>query len=62
MVSTLEEVGFKEAKDKENNIIISDSTLGNILPPKLKNTSTQYNIMCDCECCIYYKSVHSYLL
>ena len=41
MVSTLEEGGLKEARDEENNIIISNYTLCNILPPKLKNTSTQ---------------------
>ena len=36
MLSPPEEVGPKEAKDANNNIIISDSKLINILPPQLK--------------------------
>ena len=34
MVSPPEEGGLKEARDADNNIIIGDSTLRNILPPK----------------------------
>ena len=40
MVSPPEEVGLKEARDEDNNIIISDSTLSNILPPQLKNMTS----------------------
>ena len=40
MVSPLEEGGLKEASDKDNNIIISDSTLQNIPPPQLKNMTS----------------------
>ena len=29
--------GIKEARDEDDNIIISDSTLRSLLPPKLKN-------------------------
>ena len=29
--------GLKEARDEDNNIIISDSTLRSLLPPQLKN-------------------------
>ena len=36
LVSPPEEGGPKEAKYDDNNIIISDSTLRNILPPQLK--------------------------
>ena len=36
MVSPTKEGGPKEARYKENNIIISDSTLLNIIPPQLK--------------------------
>ena len=62
MVSTLEEGGLKEARDEENNIIIRNHTPCNILPTKLKNMYSRYKDMCDCECCIYTKIMHSYLL
>ena len=41
MVSPTEEGGLEEARDEDNNIIISDSTLLNILPPQLKNMTSQ---------------------
>ena len=41
MVIPPEEGGFKEARDADNNIIISDSTLNNILPPQLNNRNDQ---------------------
>ena len=37
MVNLIEEGGLKEAKNKDNNIIISDSISRNIFPPQLKN-------------------------
>ena len=37
MVITPEEGGLKEARDEDNNIIISYSTLQNIISPQLKN-------------------------
>ena len=40
MVSTPEEGVRKEARYRENNIIISDLTLQNILPPQLKNMTS----------------------
>ena len=40
------EGGLKEARDKYNNIIISDSAPRNILPPQPKNISAHYNVMC----------------
>ena len=62
MVSSPEEGGLKEARDTYNNIIISDSTLRNILPPQLKNMTDQYKVMCSCECCISSKIMHYSLL
>ena len=62
MEITPEEGGLKELKDSDNNIIISDSKLCNILPPRLKNMTTRYKVMCGCECCISAKSMHYYLL
>ena len=50
MVSTPEKGGLKEARDSDNNIIISDSILRKILPPQIKNMTSRYKIMCDCEC------------
>ena len=57
MVSPQEEGRLKEARYKEDNIILSDSTLRNILPPKLNNMNSQYKVICGCECCIYAKSI-----
>ena len=48
MVSPPEEGGLKESRDKDNNIIISDSTLINIIPPQIKNMTSQYKVMCGC--------------
>ena len=58
MVVPSKEGGVDESRDAEDNIIISDSTLCNILSPQLKKINSQYNIMCSCECCISAKIVH----
>ena len=47
LVSPPEEGGPKEAKYDDNNIIISDSTLQNILPPQLNNMTSQYKVMSE---------------
>ena len=62
LVSDLNDCGLNDNREKENNIIISDSTLRSLLPPQLKQNSAQYKVMCGCECCIYAKSIHSSLL
>ena len=49
MVSPPGEGGPKEARDEENNIIISDANLRNIIPPQLKDMNSQYKVMCGCE-------------
>ena len=54
--------GIKDARDEDGNIIISDSTLRSLLPPKLKQMSARYKVMCGCGCCISAKSTHSSLL
>ena len=54
--------GLNEARDENNYIIISDSTLRTLLPPQLKQISEQYRVVCGCECCIYYKSIHASLI
>ena len=41
MVIPIEEGGLKDKRDAEDKIIISDSTLRNILPPQLKNMNDQ---------------------
>ena len=58
-VSDTNDGGLKDAKDEENNIIISDSTLRSLLPPQLKLISSRYKDMCGCECYISAKSIHS---
>ena len=62
MVIPQEESVINEARDADNNIIISYSTLRNILPPQLKMMNSQYKVMCGCECFISAKSMHCYLL
>ena len=54
--------GLKDARDEDDNIIISDSTLRSLLPPQLKQMSARYKVMCGCECCISAKSIISSLL
>ena len=53
---------IKDARDEDDNIIISDSTLRSLFPPQLKRTPACYKFMCGCECCISDKSIHSSLL
>ena len=62
LVSDPNDGGLKDARDEDGKIIISDSTLHSLLPPQLKQMSARYKVMCDCECCIYAKSIHSSLL
>ena len=62
MVIPLEEGGTNDERDTEDNIIIIDSTLRNILPPQLNNSTDQYKLICSCECSISVKSIHSSLL
>ena len=39
-----------DARDEDDNIIISDSTLRSLLPTQFMHMSEQYKVMCDCEC------------
>ena len=55
LVSDTNGGGLKDARDKDGNIIISDSTLCSLLPPQLKKISTHYKIMCVCECLLLLK-------
>ena len=62
MVSLTEEGDIKEARYKQNNIIIFYSALRKILKPQLKNMSVWHKAMCEFECPISYKSVNDFLL
>ena len=62
MVSPSEEGGLKEARDADNTIIISDSTLIKILPPQLNKMTYRYKFVCGCERWISANIMHSYLL
>ena len=57
MVSTPEEGIIKEARDIENIMVISDSTLCNISSSQLKEMTAQYKVMCGFGCCILEKSL-----
>ena len=62
LVSATIDGGLKEARDKGDNIIMSDSTSSSLLPPQFKKMSSRYKVMCGCECCIYAKSINSSLI
>ena len=62
LVSDPNDSGLKYARDEENNILISDSTLRSLLPPQLNQMSARYKLMYGCECCIYDKIINSSLL
>ena len=53
---------IKEARDEENDSIISNSTSRMLLPKKSKQMSARYKAMCGFECFISDKSIHAYLL
>ena len=53
-----EEGGLKEARDEENNIIISNSTLGNIMTPQVKKMYEWYKVLCGYKFFISAKSMH----
>ena len=50
LVSDPNDDGIKDARYEDDNIIISDSTLCQLLPPKLKQMYARYKVMCGCEC------------
>ena len=52
MVSPPEEGRIKQARDADNNFIISDYTLRTVMKPQLKKMSVQCRLMCGCECYI----------
>ena len=54
--------GLKDAKDEDDNIIISNYTLRSLFPPQLKQISAQYKVMCGCEYFISAKIIHSSLI
>ena len=62
MLIPTEESGIEEAVYVENNMIITESTIRNILSPQLRKISAQNKILCCCECCIFAQSMCSYLL
>ena len=59
IVSDPNDGSLKGARDEENNIIISDYTLRSLFPPQLKQMYARYKVIYGCECCIYFKSIHS---
>ena len=46
LVSDTNDGGIKSARDEDDNIIISDSTLRSLIPPQLKQLTAHYKIMC----------------
>ena len=62
LVSDQNDGGLKDARDEDGKIIISDSTLCSLLPPKLKQMSERCKVVCGCECCSSAKSIHLSLI
>ena len=62
MIIPHEEGVIKEARDAEDEIIMSDSILRNILAHQLKKITAQYKLMGGFECCISDKSMYLSLL
>ena len=58
LVSDTNDVGIKDARDEDDNIIISDYTLRSLLPPQLIQMSAGYKVIFGCECYISAKSIH----
>ena len=58
LVSDPLEGGIKEARDANNNIIISDYITFNIAIP-IKKMLSRYKAMCGCECFIYVRGIYS---
>ena len=54
--------GLKDARDEDDNIIISDSNFCSLLPPQFNQMSARYKVVCGCECFIYTKRIHAPLL
>ena len=59
LISDPNDGGLKDARDEDDNIIISNYTLRSLFPPQLKQISAQYKVIRGCECCISTKSIHS---
>ena len=57
-----EEDRLKEARNPDNNIIISDFIIHNILPPQLKKITALYKVICGFKYWIYTKIIHYSLL
>ena len=55
-------VGIKDDWDEDGKIIISNSTLCSLLPPQLKQIYARYKVICNCECYISAKIIHSSLI
>ena len=49
LVSDTNYVGLKDARDEDDNIIISNYILRSLFTPQLKQTSARYKVMCGCE-------------
>ena len=56
-MSPTEEGVLNKARDAEDNTIIIHSILRNILTPQVNNITSQYKVMCGCECCISAKII-----
>ena len=52
LISDPTDGGLKDARDEDDNIIISDSILSLLLPSQLKQIPERYKVMCGCECYI----------
>ena len=62
MVRPVSQGGLSEARDRNNNIVISDYVLCYILPPNLRNISLCKKSMYGYNVFTYTNSIHAYLI
>ena len=59
LVSNTNGGGIKDARDEDDNIIITDSTLRSLLSPQFKTMYACYKVMCGYECILLAEIQHS---
>ena len=62
MVSPPQGIGLKEARDEDNDIIISDSIFLNILPPQLKNMTSQCKVKWEGGQVLHIYQKHAFII
>ena len=51
--------GLPEVWDKNDNLLVSDTSFRSLIPPHIKYMTTKYKQMCGCEICVMIKSLQN---